>query len=143
MITALVVAVVVGGVAFWGGMTYAQSKAPSPRAGQFGQAGAGARGGFRGGANAAFGTIIAKDSNSITVQLGGPNASSTNGSASGTKIVLYDTSTQVGKMVAGSATDLSIGASVTADGSANSDGSITAQMIQIRPAGAGPRGLQQ
>lgn len=87
--------------------------------------------------NAAFGSITAKDANTITLSLGGSNASSTNGTASGSRIVIYDPSTQVEKTVSGSMSDLTVGTSVLVNGSANADGSITAQSIQIRPAGSG------
>ena len=140
IITMIVATIIIAGASFWGGTTYAQAKT-SGRGGQFaqfvgGQGGRGGNGAFRGGPggmNAAFGTIILKDANSITVQLGAPNATSTNGSASGTKMILVDTSTEVSKTVSGSLSDLKIGESVVASGSVNSDGSVTAQMIQIRP----------
>ena len=89
--------------------------------------------------NAVFGIVSAKDQDSITVSLGGPGATSTNGNARGSRIVLVNGATQVGKFVQGSIDDLSIGQSVTANGTANSDGSITATQIQIRPAGESPR----
>src|SRR4051812_21271674 len=92
--TVLAVAIVVGGVGFWGGSTYSQSSRAS-RGGQFAaQFQSGGNRALRGGTGAAFGTIIAKDATSVTVQLGGPNATSTNGNASGTKIVLYNDSTE-------------------------------------------------
>jgi hypothetical protein len=124
--------VIIGAGAFWGGMTYTQGQTPA-RSGQFTQGGNRGGGRFLNGGGA-FGTIIAKDATSITIQLGGPSATSTNGNASGTKIVLYDNSTQVGKFVTGSPADLSVGQMVSVGGTPNSDGSITAQMIQIRPA---------
>ena len=130
-----VLLVLVGGGSFWSGMTYAQSKAPA-RGGQNGTfAGRGAGGNRLAGGGGAFGTIVSKDANSITVQLmGGPNASSTGQTGTGSKIVLYNNSTQIGKTVTGSTGDLSVGESVVISGTANSDGSITAQSIQIRPA---------
>ena len=141
LIVGAVVGLIVGsGAGFYGGMKYQSAQTPTRGSGQFagGNFGGGNRGGGRGGgSNGAFGTIIAKDATSITVQLGGPNATSTNGNASGSKIVLYDTSTQIGKTVTGSPADLTVGQTVVANGTANSDGSITAQMIQIRPAGMG------
>lgn len=133
-ILVLVVTVVFGGAGFWGGMKYSQNKSP---ASQF----AGARGNFGGAAgrvgrnagNGAFGKIIAKDATSITVQLA---MSSTTNSVAGSRIVLYSSSSQIEKTVAGSASDLSVGENVSVSGTPNTDGSITAQMIQIRPAGA-------
>lgn len=56
----------------------------------------------------------------------------------GSQIVLFSNSTQVMKSENGSLTDLKIGDNVTANGTTNSDGSLTAQSIQIRPAAATP-----
>jgi hypothetical protein len=69
------------------------------------------------------GEIIAKDATSVTVKL-------RDGSS---KIIFYSTSTQISKMANGSADDLTIGKNVSISGSANQDGSITSQSIQIRP----------
>ena len=131
------VAVVFTGGGFWGGMNYASGQRASFSGGTF----AGRTGGTgrTNGMNGAFGTIIAKDASSITVQLGGPNATSTNSSSTGTRIVLYGDTTQIEKTVSGSAGDLTVGTSVLVNGASNSDGSITASSIQIRPAaGQGP-----
>lgn len=135
----VVIAVVFGGIGFFGGTKYAAGQTPTRGAfaggtGNFtGGAGAGraARGG---GAGAVFGTIISKDANGVTVQLGGPGATSTNGTATGSKIVLVNDSTVIAKTVSGSSSDLTVGENVTASGSTNADGSVTAAMIQIRPA---------
>ncbi|MEY4747425.1 MAG: hypothetical protein RLZZ416_474 [Candidatus Parcubacteria bacterium] len=135
-----------GGGGFYGGMKYQQGQRSTfgnsqfpANAGNFaGRAGAGSA---RGGVNAVFGKVIAKDATSITVELiqGGPSATSTNGGSSGTRIALYDASTEVSKTVAGSSADLKVGESVVVNGTQNTDGSITARMIQIRPAGSVPR----
>src|SRR5712691_9948291 len=97
MIAGIVVgALVIGGGSFYGGMQYASSQTSARGAGngQFagrtGGAGRGAGGAAGGGFTA--GTIVAMDPSSITVQLGGPNASTTNGTATGSKIVLYNAS---------------------------------------------------
>lgn len=121
-------------------------------AGQFGQAQGQGQNGTRTGTGRsmngfAVGTILSKDASSITVQLGGP-AGAANGSASGSRIILLGDGTQVGKFSAGTAADLAVGQDVTVTGTPNGDGSITAQQIQIRPAGmtgpgfGGPRGGQ-
>ncbi|MDB5238085.1 MAG: hypothetical protein JWM46_355 [Candidatus Kaiserbacteria bacterium] len=146
VVSSVVIAVVFAGIGFFSGTKYQAGQTPAR--GMF-AAGAGAggttfaggagtragRGGVTGGAGAVFGTIISKDANGITVQLGGPNATSTNGTATGSKIILVNDSTQISKMAAGSLSDLTIGEGVTASGTTNSDGSVTATMIQIRPVG--------
>ncbi|MCK9344895.1 MAG: hypothetical protein M0P64_02065 [Candidatus Pacebacteria bacterium] len=73
------------------------------------------------------GEVISKDATSITVKM-------QDGS---TKIVLVSGSTQVSKSAAGAMEDLTQGVSVVVIGSANTDGSVTAQSVQIRPQGAG------
>lgn len=132
-------AVVVGGGAFFGGMKYAQSKSPRDQfsRGDFGanvggtagqnhgdsfRGGTGGNGqrGSRGGFTA--GEIISKDDKSITVKL----------QDGGSKIIFYSDATEVGKFVSGSMSDLEIGKSIVANGTPNSDGSITAQSIQLR-----------
>lgn len=140
LIAVFVIIIVVAGASFWAGKASASSKAasiPGARTGTTGNFAA--RGARPGGMNAVFGTIIAKDATSITVKLGGPNATSTNGSATGTRIVLLSNSTEIGKFVTGSTSDLTAGESVSVSGSANGDGSLTADSIQIRPANALPR----
>jgi len=133
-IITLIIVVVVGAGSFYGGMRYAQSKgATNSLASQSNALGQGRQripGGNGGGnfsnANSGdfvSGQIIAKDDKSITIKL----------RDGGSKIVLYSASTQVSKMAAGTAEDLTVGAQVTASGQANSDGSVSAQTIQLRP----------
>ena len=143
----IAVAVVVGGGAFFGGMKYAESKSPRSRVSQadfqnlqnlspeerqqrlqeFGaNAGdgfrSGADGGQRGGGGFTAGEIISKDEKSVTVKL----------QDGGSKIVFLSDSTEIMKTTNGIFTDLEIGKGITINGSANSDGSITAQSIQLR-----------
>lgn len=149
VITTIVVALVVGGIGFFGGMKYGQSRALSPQVlqsmtqaqrqqlfssfsgGQGGGAGGAGFGGRRnggagsqGGAGFVNGQVISKDDKSITVKL----------NSGGSKIVFYSSTTNVGKTVQGSASDLAVGDNVVVNGTANSDGSVTAQNVQIRPA---------
>lgn len=129
--------VVIVVAAFYGGMVY--GKSGSPTRGQFGNGqftgrldgttGMGVRGGMNGGGFTA-GEIISKDELSITIKM-------QDGS---TKIVLVGSSTQVMKSTTGSSDDLTTGTNVTVTGTANSDGSVTAQSVQIRPAGSLPFG---
>ncbi|MBU6390371.1 hypothetical protein KGQ31_02390, partial [Patescibacteria group bacterium] len=72
----------------------------------------------------AAGDIIAEDNQSVTLRL-------RDGSS---LIVFYSPSTKVMKSTEGSMTDLVTGASIMIQGTQNSDGSITAQSIQVRPA---------
>lgn len=80
------------------------------------------------GGNGTSGEIISKDAQSITVSL--PN----NG---GSKIILISNNTPVTKQASGSIADLAVGTTITATGTTNQDGSISAQSIQIRPKTAG------
>ena len=134
-ITVVVVALVVGGGGFYAGEKYQAGQAPAATtgAGTFAGRGAGGFAGRTGGAGggATFGTIVAMDASSITVQL--PTSTST-AATTGSKVVLYDSSTQVQELQSVSPSSLSVGQSVTVAGTTNSDGSVTAQSIQIRPA---------
>ncbi|MDO8584179.1 MAG: hypothetical protein Q7R83_03315 [bacterium] len=131
----IVALLIVGGGAFYGGMKYEQGQrnvfvgGPNGMA-AFGQ-GAGQRanrqgaGGQGQGAGFTTGDILSMDGTILTLKL----------RDGGSKIVLYSTSTSIQKMVEGVGSDLVIGKSVSVVGSANTDGSITAQSIQMRPAG--------
>ena len=88
------------------------------------------------------GQIIAKDANSITEEL---RALSQDGSSvgaqtgtpvsnQGSKIVFYTDKTTVMKTADGSIADLAIGEQVSVTGTPNTDGSVNAQSVQIRPA---------
>jgi hypothetical protein len=140
LVGGVVALLVVGGGSFYAGMQYSQrasqgsSSSPQDRAARFQQFGGGAgRGGRNGGGGFTAGEIIAKDDKSITIKM-------TDGSS---KIVFYTSQTPTMKSVSGAVSDLSIGEQVTITGSANQDGSVTAQSIQIRPAGTtrGPSGV--
>ncbi len=85
--------------------------------------GAGGQRGARTGAGFASGEVIAKDDKSITVKL--PDG--------GSKIIFFTKTTPVTKSVGGTADDVKVGEQVTIAGSANQDGSVNAQSIQIRP----------
>jgi hypothetical protein len=73
----------------------------------------------RGGAVA--GSIIAADATSITVKT----------ADGGTKIVLVSGSTTVSKVSEGTQGDLAVGQNVIVTGTSNSDGSVTANRVQV------------
>lgn len=124
----VVIALIVAGLSFYGGLTYGKSSVPTrgagQLAGQFGANGGQRTGGAGRSAGNGFiaGDILAKDATSITVKL-------RDGSS---KIIFYSASTDVQKTVGGSATDLVVGKTVSITGTANADGSITAQSVQLR-----------
>lgn len=125
----IIVAVIMVGVASYGGFMYGKSVAPSRGQftnGQFtgsqnGARGAGMMNRINGGAT--FGEIISKDSTSVTIKM-------QDGS---TKIALIATSTQVIKSSSGTVSDLTVGTNIVITGTSNSDGSVTAKSVQIRP----------
>ncbi len=145
IVSVIAVAVIVGGGAFFGGMKYAESKSrggqfsrvdlsnlsPEERQQRLQELGANAsrqfrvfngQSGQRGGGGFVAGEILSKDDKSVTIKL--PDG--------GSKIVFFSDSTEIAKFVNGTVSDLEVGKTVTANGTANSDGSITAQNIQLR-----------
>ncbi|MEJ0021206.1 MAG: hypothetical protein WDN47_01350 [Candidatus Doudnabacteria bacterium] len=132
-ITVVAVAIVFAAGGFFGGMKYAQGKTAQMRQQRVAGAGFGAGGGARGARGGAGGTagggftggqIVSKDDKSITIKT----------MDGGSKIVFLGASTQIAKSASGTPDDLTQGENVVVTGTANSDGSLTAQMIQIRPA---------
>ncbi len=138
--------IIIGGGAFYGGMKYVENKNPRSQFSMFDlqnltpeqrqqklqELGANAGGQFRvfngrgsqrGGAGFIAGEILSKDDKSITIKL--PDG--------GSKIVFLSDSTEIAKSVSGTLNDLEVGKTVSANGTANSDGSITAQSIQLHP----------
>ena len=119
-----IVGVVVLIAVFYGGVAYGKSQVPARGAGFTFAGGAGGRTG-RTGATGGFttGQIIAKDATSITVQL----------MSGGSKIIFVDGNTKISKSVNGTISDLVIGTDVSITGASNTDGSINATSVQIRP----------
>ncbi|MDO8429222.1 MAG: hypothetical protein Q7S88_01205 [Candidatus Daviesbacteria bacterium] len=124
----IIAILVVGAVAFFGGMKYQGTKATGINniRGQFqrgmgGPNGLGGMGRMNGGA--VIGEIISTDDNSITVKL-------EDGSS---KIVLLSDSVTVSKTDTGSMADLKNGVKVGVFGTTNSDGTVTAQNVQLNP----------
>lgn len=122
LILVSIILVIVAGVGgFLGGMTYQKSQRP----------GLGAqlsRGNFQGrfgnqGSRPVLGQVVSIGDKSVTVKM-------QDGS---TKIVIISGSTSINKAAQGTISDLKEGTTIAAFGTANSDGSITAQNIQINP----------
>lgn len=124
LLITILVAAIVGGASFYGGMMYQQKKIPV-RQGANGQAfrpggrGQGQGTGFR----PVSGEILSADDKSITVKL-------MDGSS---KIIFLSEKTVINKAATATKTELIIGAKVAAFGTDNSDGSVTAQSIQLNP----------
>jgi hypothetical protein len=133
-IAVLAIVIIVGGGAFYGGMQYGASKTKATQVA--------ARGNFGGGAGANGGQRSSQGGqNGGQRMAGGANVSGgfVNGSIiskDDKRIIFFSDSTTVGKATSGYVSDLSTGQQVMVSGKANSDGSIAAQNIQIRPAEA-------
>jgi plastocyanin len=129
MTVAIVVALIFGSGGFFAGTKYSQNQRGAAfrqanttgAGGRFGAIGAG--GGTRNGFRPVSGSIISMDDKSITVKLA-------DGSS---KIVLLTDKTQIGKAQAATKSDLMQGTQVAVFGSENSDGSVTAQSVQLNP----------
>jgi hypothetical protein len=128
----LVVGIVALGGGFFGGMKYQESKTPIFTR-QFGNipggvgrgTGQGQAGGnrFQGGFRPINGEILSQDDKSITVKL----------SDGSSKIVLFSDTTTLNKAEQAKKEELKNGETVAVFGSENSDGTITAQSIQLNP----------
>ncbi len=140
----IIAVIVTGSIAFYGGMKYGQSQTAivangvSRGANSFAnltteqrqqmfsgqgdqQNGAARKINNANGANMAAGQIIAKDAQSVTIKL----------RDGGSKIVFFSDSTKITKSTDGAIGDLEIGRTVMAGGKQNSDGSLTAETLQI------------
>jgi hypothetical protein len=136
----ILIVVLVGSLAFYSGMRYAQNKisksnvsqvnfqnlqnlSPQERQKRLQEFGMRFRNGNQRDANFAAGEIIAKDDKSVTIKL----------RDGGSKIIFFSGSTEITKFVAGNLEDLEVGKNIVVNGSTNPDGSVTAQLIQLRP----------
>lgn len=84
----------------------------------------GTRGGNQAGGGFLSGTIASEDANSMTID-------TRDGSS---HVVLLTPATTVQKSVAGTMSDVPVGSTVMVIGTTNSDGSVSASSIQLRPA---------
>lgn len=137
IVSIAVVAVVVGGAAFFAGTNYGKAQNAGTIRGQNNGPGQltaeerqirlsqfGGRGGqgVRNAGGFAAGEILFKDDTSVTVKL----------REGGSKIIFLSDTTQIMKSVAGSTSDLAVGKEITVMGAANPDGSVTADSVQLR-----------
>ncbi len=97
-----------------------------------GQGQNGQRGAMRGG-NFLSGEVLKMDDKSVTIKL----------NDGGSKTAYFTASTSVDKSAVGAVSDLKTGDRVMVSGKANTDGSVNADTIQIRPAGMMPVGPGQ
>jgi hypothetical protein len=125
----VIVALLVGAGSFFGGMKYQQSQQSSNRMfGNFQGARTG-NGQVQGQGNRMManrpvsGDIISADDKSITVKM--PDGSS--------KIILFSDKTEINEASQAAKQDLTVGKKVAVFGQVNSDGSVTAQNIQLNP----------
>lgn len=135
IVSIVVIALLVVGISFYGGLKYSQSGNPvrgtgpnsmqagnfSQRTGQFGTSTASRGNRVLGGMVA--GQILSISGNNFTIK-------SQDG---GSRIVFLSASTTVNKMTEGTVADLIVGSNISVNGTSNSDNSINAQSIQLRP----------
>lgn len=115
--------ILVGGGLFYAGMKYQESKRPQGHFGNFQQERGGQFQQRAQGFRPVNGEIISTDDKSITVKL-------QDGSS---KIVILSDTTAINKSAEGSRDDLKTGEKIGVFGTENSDGSVTAQNIQLNP----------
>ncbi len=119
----IILVVLVGAGAFFGGTQYQMRQKPSFAGGFGGRNGQGSLQGRTNsqGQRSVSGDIISQDNSSITVKL-------QDGSS---KIIIFSDKTVINKASEGSKSDLKTGERITVFGTANSDGSIAAQNVSI------------
>lgn len=134
LVIGTVLIIITSAAGFFAGTKYQQSKVPSFGSGQNMPRFGGNAGGNIGGNNARTrmggniaGEILSADGKSVTVKLNdGSN-----------KIILISDKTSVNKASSATVSDLKVGEKIAAFGNANTDGSVTAQNIQINPSNMG------
>lgn len=127
IIISVLLVILVGAGAFYGGIKYQQLKQPALSQGRQSGNFQGQRNGSgpanRNGFRPVSGEILSNDSNGITVKL-------QDGSS---KIVIISGNTSINKASQATKDDLKVGEKVAVFGQQNSDGSVTAQNIQLNP----------
>ena len=129
LLITIALAIAVGAASFYGGTVYQKNKSASPKmirgnsGGQGGQRQGGMIRNTQNNGEFSNGEIVSKDDKSITIK-------TKDGSS---KIIYFSGETSIGKSTSGNSSDLGIGEEVMINGKNNSDGSLSAQNIQIRP----------
>jgi hypothetical protein len=130
ILISIVLIIVAAAGGFFGGMMFQKNQAPS-LSGATGRGNFAGRFGGQAGQNAAFrpvrGQVLDMSANSLTVKM----------SDGSTKIVVLSSSTAFMQSTKAALTDVKTGDTVNVVGTANSDGSVTAQDIQINPPAQG------
>ncbi len=123
----LVIIICIGGLSFYAGMKYQQNQQAlisAPRFRNQGSAASNQQGRIRMGGRPIVGEILNMDDKTITVKM--PDGSF--------KIVLFSDTTSISKTSEAVKSDLKIGEKIGIFGTDNSDGTVTAQNIQLNPA---------
>lgn len=129
LLASIITLVIGAGVGFFGGVTYQKNQQPSSRQFALGQGGSGRAfgngsvNGARSGVRPINGQITSNDGKTMTVK-------EQNGSSI---IVLLSANTTINKVDNAAQDELKVGSTISAFGVVNSDGSITAQNIQLNP----------
>lgn len=124
LIPYIIIVILTAGISFFGGMQYQRYSLRGNFNRQFGANGQLNRGqGNMSNFRPVIGEVTASDSASLTVK-------SQDGSS---KIVILSGSTTISKTESGSLTDVKVGDRIAVIGTANTDGSVTAQNIQLNP----------
>jgi len=128
IVSSVIIAIILVGVSFYGGLKYGQGKKQTFDRASFGQrdlplGGNNVLGGNRTMGGVVSGEILSIDNKSLTIK----------SQDAGSRLVFLSASTTISKMTSGSTGDLIIGSNVSINGLSNTDNSINAQMIQVRP----------
>jgi len=140
IIFSAILIIVIGGGAFYGGIKYQQSKnsfgnfsrqnsqnlSEEQRQQLFqGNVGGNLQNGVGKGTGSGFlkGEVINKDEQSLTLKMMDGNS----------MIIFFSGSTEISKTAEGSIDDIEVGKQITVTGEQNSDGSYTAETIQLPP----------
>jgi ribosomal protein S1 len=121
LIITIIIALIVGGLSFYGGTLYQKGKTPSIGSRQFqnGDRPSGMQGRQNG--QPVSGEITSIENNSITVK-------TQDGSS---KIVIYSDSTKVNKTSEATKDDLKVGEQIMVVGTTGTDGTVTAQSVSL------------